>query len=108
MPGDLSGLWEDQANLGFIDVATWVAGAGVNWFGSGEPTTISGNGIMSWVHTNDAVFSGIGGTAHLVVQAGDISGGTVTLRLRWHSSGNLNLRAATTDPLVFAAKVFRL
>ena len=103
----LNGLWADTAQFGFLDLATWVSGAGVNWFGSGELTTSTGNGINNWSHTNDAVFNGMGGPVHLVVQAGDISGGTVTLRLRTRVAASLILRCNTSDPLMITAKVFR-
>lgn len=91
-----------------FDVCTVVAGSPVNYFGSGEVTSTSGNGITGLTCISGAIdFQAA--TAYYIVQAGDISGGQVTLRLRTRGSGltNYAINSTTTDPLDFAAVVWR-
>lgn len=105
----LSGLVEaTAAAFLFFDCATWVSGAGVHWMGSGEPTTSTGNGVGAWVVRDVAQFNNLSGSIGLVLQAGDISAGTVTLRLRCRVNASSRVvRASTTDPLTFQAMVLR-
>jgi hypothetical protein len=95
-----------SANYCFIDCATWVSGAGVNWFGSGEPTTGTGNGVPGWHLPNVAEYEAISGSVAMALVSGDISGGTVTLRLRTRvASGSRVIRAESTTPLIVYAKI---
>lgn len=105
----LNGFYENQNSLAVMDCMTLVSAVGVSWFGSGEPTTGTGDGIGSWISPQAAAYTGIGASAHHVVVSGDISAGTVTLRLRYRvATTSIVLRANSIDPLMFTAKVFRV
>lgn len=105
---EFGGLYNSSTPTVSMDCATIVSAAGVNWFGSGEPTTSTGNGVHGWGKMlATAALVAFGASATLVVQAGDISGGTVTLRMRYRASSTITLFASTTNPLIWTAKVFR-
>lgn len=97
----LNARWIDGGadEYGFLDAVTMVSGSPVNYVsGAGS----SGEGVPSWAITNSDGKSSIGGSVMYEVQAGDISGGEVTLRLRKKAGGitpNLTVRADTTVPL---------
>jgi hypothetical protein len=85
---------------GSMDVATVVAGSPVSYFGGLAAGT--GNGPWHW-SPNDSMFSG---SLMKTLAAGDVSGGTVTLRLRyqnWDGTTKI-LYASTATPLQFWAK----
>lgn len=87
----------------YLDVATIVAAAPVNHLGSrgAAPTTSSDYRIGAW-RLPSGSYQGIGGTAPpYTVVAGDLSGGTLTLRLRYLSStaANKTLLASTVSML---------
>lgn len=81
----INGIWGGEAYEGYIDIATWVSGAGVHWFGTGEPTTTTGYGISGWYGVLN-VISVIGGNMSYTVVAGDVVAGLVTCRLRVRSN----------------------
>lgn len=74
----------DADSLG-MDMATIVSAAAVNYVSSrsGTPTT---TGVAGWYFGSGRVTS-VMGEAPYLVQAGDISGGNVTLRLYYRVSG---------------------
>jgi hypothetical protein len=67
--------------VGF-DVATWVSGAAVNWLG--QSAGGNNNGLGS-INTAVAVLCPL--LVQYVVQAGDITGGNVVLRLHYLATG---------------------
>lgn len=101
-----SWLWGGENVDGYIDVATIVAAAVVNVIGGNGATA---DGLSGWAKRNGAAFLPMSGSVDYVVQAGDISTGTVTLRLRYRTSTatNLTLWAVATTPLMWSVKVFR-
>ncbi len=87
-----------NVSIGF-DFATIVSAAPVNYLSSatGTPITI---GVLQWFCFL-SVAAKVGGSYPYVVQAGDLSGGNVTLRLYARvSSGSRVLDATATSPLV--------
>lgn len=77
-------LWQTQALEGILDAATIVGGSPVNYISGGGGTATS-YGVPGWygeVSRNTPV----GASVQYVVQAADISGGNVTLRLRYRGS----------------------
>lgn len=95
----VSAVWDSQAVVGYLDVATWVSGAAVNYLSAG-----SSQGVSAW-YGPTGVRTSVGGTAAYVVQAGDISGGNVVLRLMYKTSTatNRTLFANANLPLNFHA-----
>jgi hypothetical protein len=98
-------MWGAQADAGFIHAVTIVSSAVVNYVCSqGEPTTTTGDGTPAWF--------GFGGQntvcgipVRYTVQAGDISNGQVTFRLRARTgAGNRIIQASATDPFQFAVE----
>jgi hypothetical protein len=83
-----------------VQPATLVSGALVSWFGGGEPTTTTGTGVSGWF-VEASVTGRIGPPVMLVVVAGDISSGKVTVRLRYRtgSASAKTVQASTTTPL---------
>jgi hypothetical protein len=70
----------------FIDVATWVSGAAVNWLGQSAGSNAN-NGLAEIF---SAIATGVTPAVQYVVQAGDISGGNVTLRPFYLTSAAAN------------------
>lgn len=68
-----------------LDVATMVAGSPVNYFGTFDGTIE--RGVWAWFVTNITPEQAIGGSAWRTLVAGDLSGGTCTVRLRAIASG---------------------
>ena len=101
----LSVFWGSEAVNTWVQVATIVSAAPVNFIGSGEPTTTTGDGIVSWAGISGVNMVG-GSPAQYTVQAGDISGGNVVCRLRYRqdSAVNKTLFASSLLPLFFSVK----
>ena len=100
----LSSQSQNEGSTGRIDVASIVSAAPVNYWGGGaEPST--GYGVSSWTLVS-AQFGNQGGSVMKKIVAGDLSAGTVTLRLRYRTdiSSLKTLYAAATRPLQFWAK----
>ena len=103
---DVNGLWGSEMQNGFLDVATWVSGAGVHWFGSGEPTTNTGGGVQTWYADGGVagVYYKACGAIRYTVQAGDIVNGDVTLRLRYRVTGNKTLYNTALNPFQWSVE----
>lgn len=86
-----------------LDVATIVSAAPVNYFGTAGGA--GDFGITSWLGTTGQVESA-GAPTMYTLQSGDISTGTVTLRLRYRttSATNKTLRASSTLPFLWWAE----
>ena len=86
-----------------LDVVTVVGGSAVNSFTSGTtPNTTSSH--PGWARGNLSNDPGMAGAKQYALQAGDISGGTVTLRLRARTGGSVSLSASGDPYLYFSAK----
>jgi hypothetical protein len=101
----ISALWGAESPDGFLDFVTIVAGSPVNAFGIDGTPNNSSSGIVAW--------RGIGsrydmpsGSFYRTLVSGDISGGTVTLRLRCKtgSASNRTLFASTNITLEYWAR----
>jgi hypothetical protein len=84
---------------------TWVSGAVASSFSANGAATPLTSGILAWKGIN-GVERPVGGTVQMALGSEDISGGTVTLRLRasTNSAVNKTLNAATDTALTFGAK----
>jgi len=87
-----------------FDVATIVSGSVVNVFSTDGAANNTYNGISGWYWTNSSIiniYATVSGSAFYTLQAGDISSGTVTLRLRYKSDSATNrVLYATVDNLL--------
>jgi hypothetical protein len=103
----INGGWGTENVYGFLDVVTVVSGSPVTSF-SNSTATPATSGISGWVDKNTADTPGasqaLTGSAWHTLVSGDISGGNVTLRLRYKTgtAANKSLYATTTDPLLVA------
>lgn len=86
-----------------FDVATIVSGSVVNYFGSAAS---GGSGLPGWYAPNTATFSQVSGSAFYTLQSGDISGGSVTLRLYVQAASTTarKILSSTGNPLTVAAR----
>jgi hypothetical protein len=75
-------LLNDSGSTIIVDAASRVAAADVNYLSSGTNTPLFPGGRPGWYHTPIAanVFPGVAAEIRYRVQAGDLSGGTITLR----------------------------
>lgn len=98
----LNSLWGGEAVNCALDVATIVSGNPVNYIACAGGA--SDLGVQSWLGISGVV-SGLGSPFLYTIQSGDISGGTVTLRLRYRTTAGANktLRANANQPLLFYA-----
>lgn len=89
-----------------FDACTLVGGTPVNYFGTagGAPD----NGLLAWYAVGNVAVS-VGGSGLYTVQAGDISGGNVTVRLRVRPANTTSraISASAATPLRVAAKLLR-
>lgn len=105
-----SGLWGAQAVVGMLDAATIVSASPVNYISGGGGA--SDQGVMAWWGTASTVTATlnvpIGGGLQYVVQAGDIDGGNVVLRLRYRTATAANKTLLGTTALPFHWSVVNL
>lgn len=110
--GDFAEVWIQGVcgNQDFIvnlDVATIVGGSPVNYFGAGLAS--SDQGLLGWSKQNaGSTYQILTGSVHKTLVSGDISGGTVTLRLRYKASGTVTLFSTTAIPFMWGAKILRV
>ena len=102
----LTSRYGAEAVNAFIDAATIVSSAAVNYVSGGAGN--SGDfGVAGWVGLS-GVSNTLGGSVFYTVQAGDISGGNVTVRLMYRtgSAAVKTLRAGTAqnDALFYGVK----
>lgn len=103
-----SGFWGNAGVYAFLDCVSIVGGSPVNsWASNGAPNA-SGQGVRSWwgkVSSDEP----IGGTVARTLVSGDISSGTVTLRLRYRTftATNRTFLASTADQFCWGAQVLR-
>lgn len=100
----LIGRYSNENVEAYIDTVTLVSGSPVNHFSAGGA---SGQGVPGWTGPAN-VSMAIGAPVLYTLVSGDISGGTVTLRLRFRTNTTANgakvLLALTDYPLQFWAK----
>jgi hypothetical protein len=93
----VSFLWGNENVESYLDYATLVSASPVNYI-SGGTAGATNRGVVGWQSVLGGANIGACGSMLYVVQAGDISGGTVTLRLRYRtSSGADKTLFATSD-----------
>lgn len=97
--GISSGFSNENTNA-CLDVATVVSGSVVNTFSKQGPESPTSEGIQAWRGINSQ-YDIIGGSVMYQLQAGDISSGTVTLRLRYKT-------LAATNKTIYGADDSRL
>lgn len=102
----LSGHHDFDTMHRFLDFATMVSSAAVNYVGgTAAPPGSTYEGVGAWSAKGTSSTAGLaGGSVLYPVVAGDISAGTVTLRLHGRAaSGTPLLRASTIRPLLMFA-----
>lgn len=101
----LSGVADSAVTNSFFDVHTIVATVATTAFGSGVAVSNTNKGNMGWYTAVSAV-AVLTGVCRYTLQAGDISAGLVTVRLRYQNSSatTKNLHATADYPLQFGAK----
>lgn len=96
-------LYDAQAVQAVMDVATIVAGSPINYIsGAGS----AGEGVSAWWGEGTATQTPSGGTVLYTLVAGDLSAGTVLLRLRWRTrtAASKTVFATSTIPFHWYAK----
>jgi len=95
-------LFGNEAVEGFLDFATIVGGVVTNCFGIDGAESASSSGIMSYRGLSSR-YDPIGGNFFRTLVAGDISSGTVTVRVRYRTgtAANKLLLASTNNPLEY-------
>lgn len=99
----VSAIWGSAAVVNGFDVVTMVSGSPVNSFGldAAAPTTYAAlNSVGAWYAQTGAEIT-VSGSIFRTLAAGDISAGTVTLRLRYvgSSATNRTLYAVSSAPI---------
>lgn len=107
--GDRLAIWgnfltDANTNLNGLDVGTVVSGAVVNYVSSGTGTPLVEGLNAFYPHGN--TFQ-VNQPAVYDVQAGDVSGGNVRLRLFYLASGAANIYASAAHPLAWTVANFR-
>ena len=99
------GVFNTTAQSMSFDVGTEVSSSIVNHISSGATPDDAQFGVSGWRAIASAN-SQASGSVFYQLQSGDISGGTVTLRLRDHPEGSTDrvVNASTARPLHFWAK----
>lgn len=99
--------WNDDAELAFMDAATWVSGAAVNYVSASVGA--SGHGVGGWLGQVSQRMA-CGGSVEYVLQSGDISSGSVTVRFLFKTNGGASksIIANTNQPFHVNAKVWRV
>jgi len=88
-----SAILNAPANNIYFDAVTIVSSSPVNAFGRGGAVTTNSNGasdsqgVSGWYGAGTGVDRTIQGSCYYTLVSGDISGGTVTLRMRYATSG---------------------
>lgn len=92
----------------FFDVATIVSAAVVNTVSTNGAESGTSEGVPNWYITAAPTnfYVSVGGDVKYQVQAGDLSSGSVTFRLRYRQStaANRTIKATSAAPLIFQAQ----
>lgn len=95
-----SGIWDNQGNDAYMDVVSVVGGTPINSWGQGGAIRTDDQGIVAWRGTSTQ-YGVIGGAIAKQIVAGDLSGGTVLLRLRMRGSSVSSHVLFTTQQIPF-------
>lgn len=92
----VSAFWGNEAVEGLMDAATIVSSTITNVFSIGTSSASDGTGQAAW-RGPSGVYMPVGGSAFYVVQAGDLSSGSVTVAViaRTYTASNKTLRSGT-------------
>jgi hypothetical protein len=100
----LNASWASAAPLAYLEVATVVANAAVNWVG-GSAGLVANNGIVGWAGSIASVVVPVSGSIMYPVQAADVEENTTTFRLMGKiASSTRSINAISTNPLHFWVK----
>ena len=101
----ISLLWGNEAVTGYLDVVTVVSGSPVNALSTGAAPAAGDLGVLCWYGTASILIPA-GGSIFYTLAAGDISGGNVTLRLRYRTltAANKTVYGGATTVQQFAAR----
>lgn len=97
----VAGIWNNAASDDYIDVKAVTSGTHLSGQGGA-----SGVGYSAWMAKLNATEFSVGGSMWYTVDAGDISGGNVALRIVTRTGGGRTLRANTTQGFYFFAANF--
>jgi hypothetical protein len=91
----INSIWTAAATADkTFDVATWVGGAAVSWFGNSAGIGAGGVGPAAWYH-GGADFEGRSGVWFKILTSSDVDNGTVTLRVCARAGTARTLQADT-------------
>lgn len=92
----------------FLDVATLVSGSPVTYLSSRTSSPLT-HGVAAWLLVGSQTDLSMGGTVMMPLASGDISSGSVTVRLRYSTANAVNstIRANTDDGFHWWAKIWR-
>jgi len=98
----LCALFSNEAVEGFLDAVTVVGGVVTNSFSLDGAPSNAASGILSYRGIGSR-FEPLGGSFFRTLAAGDISAGTVTVRVRYRtgSAANKTLFATTDNPFEY-------
>lgn len=101
----LSALSNSEAVTARLDCVTLVGSTVTNSFATGGAVSASSQGIMAW-NLLPSVSNMVGGSFFYKLVSGDVSGGNVTLRLRYRTetAANKTIFASSNTQLVFTAR----
>lgn len=105
----VSAFYGNEGVTASLDVVTLVSGSPVNSLATGTTPSDSNFGIAGLrIASTSAVVANAAASIMYTLQSGDISAGSVTLRLRYRTStaANRTLNASPATPLHFSAKNF--
>lgn len=96
---------QEANNTAYIDAACVVSGSPVSWWGSGELTSNTGEGVMGWIIASSQHVAA-GASMFKELGPGDIGyDGIVHIRLRCRASGGDRVvRASAENPITFWAR----
>lgn len=103
----LGAYLNSAATYVYLDIATIVSAAAVNYFGAVTGAS-TGDGCVCWAAITSREET-VGGTVAYALVSGDISSSTVTLRpwMRTSAATNRTIFGVAADPMFLSAKVFR-
>jgi hypothetical protein len=106
----LDAIWGNEAVTCYLDYVSWVSAAAVNSWADDAAPDNTHTGVLGWLGTSvgaTTINLGVGATVARAVAAGDLSSGTLTLRLRARTAtaADKTLVAVAADRLLLWARV---
>lgn len=101
----ISAVWGAEAVYGSLDVVSMVSSSPVNAWGGSATSGSTGSGVGAWQGPT-GINDGSGGPVMRTLVSGDISAGTVTVRLRYrtNTAANKTLFGSVDNGFQFYAK----